>query len=161
MNLNVAGELVTGVGAVLAAVFAGLTLKQSKWHEQTRWTRSALENTFVDFVTAWYDSVNACKQVALIHKGTPSPKSEREWLEVARQADAVMMKAITRLRVLSSDDVAEMARQLVERNEFEMDLISRGQYDDLLGEKRKARNKEYVVFRDRFIDEAQRRLHIA
>lgn len=160
MTWDHAGQLVTGAGAVLAAIFAGLTLWQSKRHEQTRWTRAALESTFVDFVTAWYDSVNACKQIAMIHVGLVSHKSEAEWLQESRHADAVMMKAITRLRVLSSDEVAELARDLNSRNEIELDLIARGCYDELLGDKRKARNAAYVAIRDRFIDEAQRRLSI-
>ena len=121
-----AGQVITEAGAVLAAVFGGLTWFQSRKHEQTRWTRAALEETFVGFVTAYYDSVDACKQIGLLRKGEQGHKSEEEWMAEAHAADAVVTRTITRLRVLASDEIADLARQLHARNEMEFDLLARG-----------------------------------
>ena len=69
------------------------------------------------------------------------------------------MKAVTRIRVLASDRMAELALGLHERTEIEVALFKESKYDEFV-DGRAERIAAFHVDRDVFIDEAQRLLGI-
>jgi hypothetical protein len=176
---------VAAIAAVIAAVLTAVNLILTGKREQQTWVRSALESAFVDFLTASYNHKDACKRIVALRSagrgdsarslesprrllrvrpalhGQPESQSDAEeaaWssIDEARQA---MLDCISKLRVLSSDATAELARAVLQRNYEDVALIRSGDYKSF-EESRAERKAAFAVSRKMFTDEAQRLLRV-
>ncbi len=112
MSVQDWAPFISAGAASLAAVLAGTNLYLAGHREHLLWTKSALEQALVDFLTAHYDHLDACRDIAQPAMGRAKKTSDGDALQKAREADSVMMSCITRFRVLVSDDLAKTALNL-------------------------------------------------
>jgi hypothetical protein len=159
MSVQQWATLASAAAATIAAILAGVNLRLTGRREHLGWVRSALEATFVDFLTASYDHLAASRETVKLRRGGESRRTEGEWRRAAEEANDVMMKAVTRIRVLASDRMAELALGLRDRTELEVALFKEQKYDEFVGG-RPERIAAFHADRDVFIDEAQRLLGI-
>src|SRR3712207_2779372 len=103
MSVHQWATVASAAAATAAAVLAGVNLRLTGRREHLSWMRSALEATFVDFLSASYDHRAASRETVKVRRGGESAGSDAEWRQVAVEANDIMMKAIARGRELASD----------------------------------------------------------
>lgn len=151
--------LLSACAATIAVVLAAFSLRVTGRREHLSWVRSALEGIFVESLNASYDHVEACKHIGQLRRGEQSHRPEAAWLDIAADAHSVMIRSVTRLRVLTSDKLAKLALELHERSDVEMEILDAGDVSGFFRD-RQVRGKEFEERRSVFIAEAQRLLGI-
>jgi hypothetical protein len=101
MTVSVVTTALSAGAASVAAVLSAINLRYSACRDRLTWVRSALENAFVDFLTASYSAREACREIATLRQGRGSRMDEAEWRSIAETAHDTMMKCATRSRVLA------------------------------------------------------------
>ena len=147
MSVQQWATLASAAAASIAAILAGINLRLTGRREHLSWVRSALEATFVDFLTASYDHLAASRETVRLRQGCESRRTEEEWRQTASAAYEVMMKAVTRIRVLASDRMAELALGLHERTEIEVALFKESKYDEFVDGRAKRIAAFHLTFR--------------
>src|SRR5664279_4063169 len=99
------GTLLSAVAASTAAVLAGLNLWLTGRRSQVSWARSALEEAFVDFLTAFCDHKVCAREIANLKVNRSSHKTETECQLRAEEPHDVMMNCVTRCRMLAADEM--------------------------------------------------------
>ena len=141
--------------AAIAAVFSGVNLYVAGRREDRSWVRAALEGAFVDFLTACYDERGACSHmVRLGVEGKTSRRTEEEWQAIANEAHEVALDCLTRLRVLASDDTADLARRLMRHTDKSSELARQ---QDFVGLKSALKESTGPFTRDRDLFTARAR----
>jgi hypothetical protein len=150
---------VAAIGAVIAAALAAINLVITGRRENLSWVRSALEGAFVDFLTASYNQRGASKHLFALMRGSPSRHTEAEWRNIAIEAHEAMLDGITRLRVLASDDTAELAWEVMRQADLDIELIYQGKFDEYEATIDERRD-EFLRVRDLFTARARKLLRI-
>ena len=117
--------IVSAVAAAVAAVLAGWNLYLSGRREHVRWARDALVDTFVDFLTASYDHKDVCRRLLRSAPGAGTAGASQVLLDRAQDAHDQMMRCITRLRMLTTEDAVEAALRLHEYDDLHYELATR------------------------------------
>jgi hypothetical protein len=163
----------TALGALAAAAVSIVALYYSLRKDRRSWSRSALEQAFVDFLTASYDHRDACKNLALLAPQA-FPRSQglkyQQWLDrtadyerwraAADASHETMVQAATRFRVLASDVTAQIALDLHENNDHDWELLEAGNLEQF-NRTKDERREAFIWDRDRFVQEAQMILEIS
>lgn len=151
--------ILSAVAAALAAVFAGLNLYLSGRREHVHWARDALVDTFVDFLTASYDHKFACRRLLRAAREPGTAGVSPALLEQAQQAHDQMMRCVSRLRMLTTEEVVEAALRLHEYNDLHYELATRPGEPPSCEEEREAL-LPFDADRDRLVRAAKRVLSI-
>ena len=140
--------------ASIAAVLAGINLWATGRREQLTWVRSALEASFVDFLTACYDHISAAREIANLRDGKRSHRTEDQWRLAAEEYHQTTMNCITRFRVLASDEMATTAITLHQHLDDAMDLLDLGDTSPFK-DTRNQRQSQFDHDRDVFVSMAR------
>ncbi len=151
---------VAAIAAVIAAVLTAVNLWVTGRREQRTWVRSALESAFVDLLTASYHHRDACRLIVESHQGgILTQDTDKQWHAEAAEARRVMLDCVSRLRVLASSETANLAQRVIQHNEYDMELIQAGRFEEFQTT-RSERKNAFNADRDKFTDRAVRLLDI-
>lgn len=151
---------VAAIAAVVAAVLTAVNLWVTGRREQRTWVRTALEGAFVDLITASYHHRDACRLIVESHQqGRSTPGTDNQWHAEAAEARRLMLDCVSRLRVLASNETANLAQRLIQHNELDMELIKAGKFDEFKNT-RPNRKNAFNADRDNFTERAVRLLDI-
>lgn len=117
--------IATTVAATLAAIFAGLNLYVSGKREHVKWAREALVDTFIGFLTASFDHKDVCKRISGMPAAAEPTGDLKALVERTEVLHDLMKSYVTRLRVLTTAEVADAAWRLHEHNDRYYDLVMR------------------------------------
>ena len=148
------------IAAVVAAVLTAVNLWVTGRREQRTWVRAALEGAFVDLLTASYHHRDACRLIVESHQqGMSTQDTDKQWHAEAAEARRVMLDCVSRLRVMASNETANLAQRVIQHNEYDMELIKAGKFDEFQTT-RPERKNAFNTDRDKFTDRAVRLLDI-
>ena len=149
-------QVLSAAAACLAAALAGINLYVSGRRERMRWSRDALVEVFVSFLSISFDRTSMCRSLVRRRLGEAPPEELEALTERILDLHWDHNTALTRLRVLASDRVVEAAVALHAEDDAFVDLAERTKRE--LGEE----DLEAVrAARDRFIAAAKKNLGIS
>ena len=124
--MNDVAPIASLLAATLAAILAAINLYVSGRRERVKWVREALVDTFVNFLAASYNHKDLCKRIYWL---PPAPEQTDEVRKLRQQAETTydeIMDCITRMRVLTTADLAGKAFQLRCHNRDYYRLVTAG-----------------------------------
>jgi hypothetical protein len=115
-------SIVSAGTAALAAGFGGANLYVSGRRDHRRWAREALVDLFVSYLDASFSIEHAFVPPSPSHLHQGELETAEQRLSIVRQAHDLQMNALTKLRILTSKRVIELAVALHEAGHRVTDL---------------------------------------
>ena len=147
--------VVSACAALVAATLAGVNLYTSRRDKDLERFREATTEALVGFITACYSHRHAVNRMAAVGVDPESRHAQKNWQAAADEAFHAMMDAVSRLRVLTTDEFTEVALRVAEHNDKAIKMVWAGQLQEF-AQTKEQRHDAFIQDRDRFTAASRR-----